>query len=62
MCKKLSAKKGNVVILGFVRKAVCAIILKIEAENEPCKYGQKYIKRLGIQMVEIHEDKRLLMA
>ncbi len=33
------------------------LILKVEAENEPCKYGQKYYERLGTQTTEIPEDK-----
>lgn len=33
------------------------LILKIEADKEPCKFGQKYYERLGTQTTEIPEDK-----
>lgn len=53
MCKNLSAKKWNVVIVMFVRKTVGVIILKIEAENEPYKYEQKYFMRLEVKRLKI---------
>ena len=33
------------------------LILKIEADKEPCKYEQKYYERLGTQTTEVPEDK-----
>ncbi len=33
------------------------LILKIEADKEPSKFGQKYYERLGTQTTEIPEDK-----
>jgi len=45
----------NIDCFNYYDKTV--LILKIEADKEPCKYGQKYYERLGTQTTEIPEDK-----
>lgn len=45
----------NIDCFTYYEKTV--LILKIEAEKEPCKFGQKYYERLGTQTIEIPEDK-----
>lgn len=45
----------NIDYFNYYDKSI--LILKIQAEKEPCKFGQKYYERLGTQTTEIPEDK-----
>lgn len=45
----------NIDYFNYYDKSI--LILKIQAEKEPCKFGQNYHERLGTQTVEIPEDK-----
>ncbi len=45
----------NIDYFNYYEKSI--LILKIHAEKEPCKFGQKYFERHGTETKEIPEDK-----
>ncbi len=45
----------NIDYFNYYDKSI--LVLKVQAEKEPCKFGQKYYERLGTQTSEIPEDK-----